>query len=354
MRQALILIVCCALATGCIATHRSNTAWLDEKVHVGLLEVPPFSDALYEEFPDFAFSTAASLAVKAAGAALKWEASKYVQDSTGRLEEASLGKRIRREGPEGYVLLNEVGGPIIPVAYITVLRYITPKRDSGILESMWRTLLWFERPTQLESLNHDFIEDVVRRVRGYNAGAMYQRKWETIQSAFGLDKIPENSFVGFVAVLQITAAPPMIGKKDGYSNYRIELLDYRYSSLKSKNLSWIRVPFTNWEETKSVLTVSLQGPKADMRLIGNQYEGKADFEVQWNRKLSSDNKPSEWVNKDERALGKSLARSTPIHTYDFRNFGVSIKLSEAGSLKEGFESASTKIIETDLKKLLKQ
>ena len=356
MYRSLILLVCVPFMTGCIATHRSNTAWFDEKVYVGILEAPPIARAEGQDFIDSALGFAATLALKGAEAALKWEASKYVQDSTGDLKEANLGNLTHFEIPEGWVLSNHGGGADVPSAYITILRSVTPKSHLGFWESVWRTLFWFERPTQLEILNDDFVAKLIARVKKYNHNLM-KREDDTIRKAFGLpEKITDESFLSFAAVLQITPTAPLVGHH--YPNYRIELLDYRYSSLKAKNLSWVRVPFTGWEETKSVLTVSLKGSKADMRLMGGQYEGKADFEVQWNRELSSDKKASEWVNQDALVVGegkgKPLAKSPPIRTYDLRNFGVSIKLSEAGSLKEAFESASKKVTEIDVEKLLKK
>lgn len=357
MHLAFVIILCSVAMTGCVSTHRSNTAWFDEKVHVGILKAPPAARIQEEPFIDSAIGVAASLAIKAAAAALKWEASKYVQDSTGVLKEANIGDLTSLQGQEGWVLSNHGRGTSVPSAYITALRYVTPKSDLGFWESIWRTLFWFERPTQLETLNDDFVAELVRRVKSYNSSLMDLQKPEadgTIREAFGLDKTPEKSFLGFAAIFQITPTTPLVGQTDGYPNYRIELLDYRYSALKAKNLSWVRVPFTDWEETKSILAVSLYGPKADMRMSGNQYEGKAEFEVQWNRELSADNKASQWANGNPTAIGKPLAQSPPIHSYDFRNFGVSIKLSEAGSLKEAFESASKKVAEIDAKQLLKK
>ncbi len=353
MCRSLILLVCISFMTGCIATHRSNTAWFEENVHVGILEAPPITRTEGQDFTYSALGFAASLALKGAEAALKWEASKYAQDSTGDLKEANLGNLTHLVSPEGWVLSNHGGGADVPSAYITILRTVTPKSQLGFWESVWRTLFWFERPTQLEILNDDFVGKLIARVKKYNHNLM-QRDDDTIRKAFGLEKITGESFLSFAAVLQITPTAPLVGHH--YPNYRIELLDYRYSSLKAKNLSWVRVPFTGWEETKSILTVSLKGSKADMRLMGNQYEGKADFEVQWNRELSSDKKASEWANQGALVVGegKPLAKSPPIHTYDFRNFGVSIKLSEAGLLKEAFESASKKVTEIDVKELLKK
>jgi len=354
MRPALILILCSVFMTGCVSTHRSNTAWFEEKVHVGMLEAPPVTRIEGEKFADSAFGMAATLAVKAAAAALKWEASKYAKDSTGELKEADLGHLTSLAGPEGWALSNHGSGAGVPAAYITVIRYVTPKSDLGFWESVWRTLFWFERPTHLEPLNNEFVKSLVKLVKSYNSSLMNSREEGTIKAAFGLGTIPENAFLGFAAVLQITPTTPLVGATDGYPNYRIELLDYRYSSLKAKNLSWVRVPFTDWETTKSVLEVSVHGPKADMRLIGNQYEAKADFEVEWNRDISSDKKESEWTNKEAMVLAKPLAKSSPIHTYDLRNFGVSIKLSEAGTLKEAFEKASEKVADIDVEKLLRK
>lgn len=328
-------------------------------MHVGILEAPPITGVQGPDVVESALGFAATLVLKGAEAALKWEASKYVQDSTGDIKEADLPKLTHFEGLDGWVLSNH-GVPVnanVPSAYITILRYVTPKSHVGFWESVWRTIFFFERPTQLESLDDDFVKDLVDRVKKYNPSFRESHE-NAIKEAFGLLKpIKDERFLGFVAVLQITPTKPLVGT-DGYPNYRIELLDYRYSALKAKNLSWVRVPFTDWEETKSVLTVSLKGPKSDMRLMGNQYEGKADFEIQWNRELSSDKKSSEWVNANaifrNNEMGKPLGKSPPIHTYDLRNFGVSIKLSEAGSLKEAFESASKKVGEIDVEKLLKK
>lgn len=354
MRQAAIVMLCSVLITGCISTHRSNTAWFEEKINVGVLEAPPVTLPQGEEFMDSAVGIAAGLAVKAAAAVVKWEGSKYVKDSSGELKEADLGNLTYLAGTDGWVLSNHGSGVGVPAAYLTVLRYVTPKCDLGFWESLWRTLLWFERPTKLEPINAAFVNDLVTRVREANSSLMRRRDESTIKKAFGLDTLPENSFVGLVAILQITPTNPMVGVSDGYPNYRVELLDYRYSSLKAKNLSWIRVPFTDWEMTKSVIEVAIRGPKADMRLIGNQYEGKADFKLEWDREISNDNKPSVWKNKDATAIGKPLAKSPPVHTYDFRNFGIAVKLSEAGTLKEAFEKASEKITDIDVEALLKK
>lgn len=353
MRQAVIVLLCSVLTTGCISTHRSNTAWFEEKINVGVLEAPPIT-LPKGEFMDSAVGIAVDLAVKAAAAAVKWEGSKYVKDSSGELKEADLGHLTHLANTDGWVLSNHGRGAGVPAAYLTVLRYVTPKCDLGFWESLWRTLLWFERPTKLESIDDAFVNSLVTRVKEANSSLMNQRDELTIKKAFGLDTLPENSSVGLVAILQITPSNPMVGASDGFPNYRIELLDYRYSSLKAKNLSWIRVPFTDWETTKSVIEVTIRGPKADMRLIGNQYEGKADFKVEWDREISDDNKPSVWKNKDATVIGKPLAKSPPIHTYDFRNFGIAVKISEAGTLKEAFEKASEKIAEIDVDALLKK
>lgn len=354
MRRTLALILCSVLTTGCISTHRSNTAWFEEKINVGMLEVPPATLPQGGAFIDSALGMAATLAVKAAAAAVKWEGSKYVKDSSGELKEANLGNLTRLDGTEGWVLSNHGGGDSVPSAYLTVLRYVTPKSDLGFWESFWRALFFFERPTKLEPLDEKFVNNLLVRVKEANSSLLKQRDDVTIKKAFGLETLPKDSFLGFVAILQITPTTPMTGATDGYPNYRIELLDYRYSSLKAKNLSWIRVPFTDWESTKSILEVAIRGPKSDMRLIGNQYEGKTEFEMEWDRDVSDENKPSVWKNKDALTLGKPLVKSPPIHTYDFRNFGVAVKLSEAGTLKEAFEKASEKIADIDVEALLKK
>ena len=353
MRPILIVILCSFLLSGCISTHRSNTAWYEEKVHVGVLEAPPVSRVAGGAFVDSALGMAASLAVKAAAAAIKWEADKYVKDSTGEIKEANLGNLSSRSGDEGWVLSNHGSGSGIPSAYITILRYVAPKSDLGFWESFWRTLFWFERPTHLEPLSAEFVDALVGRVKTYNQSLMALREVAKIKAAFGLDTIPQNSFLGFAGVLQITPTDPLTGNTDGYPNYRIELLDYRYSALKAKNLSWVRVPFTDWEKTRSALEVSLRGPRADTRLAGNQYEAKADFELTWDRGLSGDKQPSEWANKHAHEMGKPLAQSPPMHTYDLRNFGVSIKLSEACTIKEALENASKKVADIDVEALLK-
>ncbi|MCS6316227.1 MAG: hypothetical protein H8K05_00275 [Nitrospira sp.] len=321
---------------------------------MGILEAPPVSRTQGKELVDSALGMAATLAVKAAAAAIKWEADKYVKESTGELKEAKLGNLSSRAGDEGWVLSNHGSGLGVPSAYITVIRYVTPKRELGFWESVWRTFFWFERPTHLEPVTENFVDELVQRVKTYNQSLMARREDATIKAAFGLGTIPQNSFLGFAAVLQITPAAPLAGKTDGYPNYRIELLDYRYSALKAKNLSWIRVPFNDWEKTKSALEVTLRGPRADMRLDGNQYEAKVDFELTWNRELSGDKLASEWANKNAHELEKPLGQSPPIHTYDFRNFGVSIKLSEACTIKEALENASKKVADIDVEDLLKQ
>lgn len=97
------------------------------------------------------------------------------------------------------------------------------------------------------------------------------------------------------------------------------------------------MPFTDWETTKSVLEVAIRGPKADMRLIA-----AISMKVKQSLRRSGIETLATKTSLQYGRLGKPLAKSPPIHTYDFRNFSVAVKLSEAGTLKEAFEKASEK------------
>ena len=41
MSKSIALCLCVMTTTGCIATHRSNTDWYEETMHVGIINKPP-------------------------------------------------------------------------------------------------------------------------------------------------------------------------------------------------------------------------------------------------------------------------------------------------------------------------
>lgn len=347
----LVCILLSVLLAGCIATPRSNTARYDEKVQIGLLEVGRASPKAVEAtFPDIAIAIGKAI--------LEWEGSKYEQVSTGELRESHLSDYVIPDKSEGWVLkpvLRSNAGERAAIAYITVLRTLKEKKGIDCLEQLGLWLTWFERPTNLEPLDEGMKSGLVERVHAWDS-RLPERE---VEKAFGFSPVdPPDPYFGFAALFQIVPTIPVVG--DGNcANFRIELVDYRYSALKAKNLSWIRVPFTDWETTKSVIAVSLRGPQNDVRFGGRQYEATAEFDLQWDREKSSDNKPSEWKNpslEGSRGDGTnhlwkcgqsggaaSLSKSPPIRAFDFRNIGVTVKLSEAGPLKKAFEQASEKI-----------
>lgn len=342
MYRSLTLLICISVMTGCIATHRSNTAWHEETTRVGIIKLSP--DPEVKGFVLLPF--VGEMAIRAAAAALKWESSKYVKESAGELKEGSFGSLSLPAGPEGWAIEDRGGKDIPSSAYITIIRSVKPKSELGFWESLWRTTMWFERPTKLEPLDDGFITNLVSRVQTCDSKVQP----DAILEAYGLKQKPNDTFLGFVALLQITPTEPQI-PNGRYPNYRVELVDYRYSSLKAKNLSWIRVPFTDWEETKSVFTLSFLGPKSDIRLLGGQYNPTTEFEVKWDREISSNAEESKWSNLAKKPCSAPLQKSPPVRAYDFRNIGIAFKLSEAGTLKEAFEKAAEKVGDLDPEKV---
>lgn len=346
MYRSLTLLVCVLLMTGCIATHRSNTAWHEETTQVGIISKPsPGPEVQGFTLPP----VVAEMIIRAAAAALKWESDKYVKESAGELKEGSFGTLSIPVGQEGWAIEKRGSEHSPSSAYITIIRSMKLKSDLGFWESLWRTIMWFERPTKLEPLDDGFIRDLVRRVQTCDC----EVQDGAILEAYGLKQKPNDTFLGFVALLRITPTEPQI-PNGRYPNYRIELVDYRYSSLKAKNLSWIRVPFTDWEETKSVLTLSFLGPKSDIRLLGGQYNPTTEFEVKWDREVSSNAEESKWANTAMNPCGTPLQKSPPIRAYDFHNIGIAFKLSEAGTLKEAFEKAAEKVGDLDPEKVFEK
>lgn len=344
MYRSLTLLVCISLMTGCIATHRSNTAWHEETTRVGIMLKPsPPTDAKSLAAP---IALVGEIAIRVAAAALKWESSKYVKESVGELKEGSFGTLSIPAGYDGWAIEDRGSKDSPSSAYVTIIRSVKPKSELGFWESLWRTIMWFERPTKLEPLDAVFRTNLVNRVQACDSNVPD----DVIHEAYGLKDIPEDTFLGFVALLQITQTQPEISTRR-HPNYRIELVDYRYSSLKAKNLSWIRVPFTDWEETKSVFTLSFLGPKADIRLLGGQYNPTTEFEVKWDRENSSSAGKSKWSNLAPKPCSAALQKSPPVRAYDFRNIGIAFKLSEAGTLKEAFEKAAEKVGDLDPEKV---
>ena len=344
MSKFIALCLCVMTTTGCIATHRSNTDWYEETTHVGIINKPPPRPKAEGVVPA-PLVFAGELALKAAAAAFKWEGSKYVKDSSGELREGSFDA-FSPIASETWGIEPRGGIDSPASAYIAVMRSVRPKEKLGFWESVWRGIVWFERPTKLEPLDENAKQELVRRVQACDSDLARVGKDE-ILAAFGLDKPQKDTSIGFLGLLQLTPTKPHARDGARYLNYRIELVDYRYSSLKAKNLSWIRVPFTDWEKTKSVLTMTLLGPKSDMHLLGNQYTATTEFEVKWDREKSSGKIKSEWNNTKSKPCTEPLQKSPPIRAYDLRNVGIAFKLSEAGTLKEAFEKAAEKVGDLD-------
>lgn len=362
--RIITLLSCLPVVTGCIATHRSNTAWLEEATHVGIL-YPQEQERVGQTRFSGGMTIAADAAVWALSEVLKWEAGKYLNDSKGKRPEANLlhSDKATATSPrgEGWTLPKSRD----PLVYITFIRTVHPKKDTSFWESFWKTLLWYERPTGLEPLNSAAIDDLVRRVQACTKlTADFETTWPKIIEAYGLgNDVKQGSYLGFMALLQIKPTEPHDTAGNSL-NYRIELVDYRYSSLKAKNLSWIRIPFTDWEDTKSLLKITLQGPKEDSRFPNGQYSPSTEFTVNWDRKLSGNIQPSKWVNDtchskdtmpDPWSQSQSpLDTSLPFKAFDLRNINIYLQLVEAGSLKDAFELASKKAGDIDAKKLLKK
>jgi hypothetical protein len=65
---------------------------------------------------------------------------------------------------------------------------------------------------------------------------------------------------------------------------------YSYPYLKAKN-SAIPVPFTDIDDTKSVLQIGVKGPQGSIGYAGGQYSAEGATKLKWNR-----NRPSiDWV-----------------------------------------------------------
>ncbi|MGJ8696967.1 MAG: hypothetical protein ACSHYF_11660 [Verrucomicrobiaceae bacterium] len=66
------------------------------------------------------------------------------------------------------------------------------------------------------------------------------------------------------------------------SAYSVNLIAYSYPYLKAKN-SAIPVPFTDFDDTKSVLQIGVKGPQGSIGYDGGQYSAEGATKLEWKR-----------------------------------------------------------------------
>jgi hypothetical protein len=338
-----ITLICSLLILTNCATHRSHTSQLTEEVTVSLTQALPSMEA--EGFEPLVL--AGTVAVKVLAEAVKWEAKKYTDESVGLLEKRKI-HFVPTDDRKGYV-----NGPF----YIGVLRTVRSEEEEGTwYEEAWDWLTSWDEPSKLEQIvvpppEPTAITSIFPKLKEGDCaksllGSAYNRP--TLRVLLPADERPDQ-FLGMAALLRIVPSeiyPTPFTQEPAVANiqaFRIELLGYRYSALKAKNLRF-PIPFTNWNQTDSVLRVAIKGPIADRTYSGNAFEGSADFKIVWDRDKSKKGDPSLW-----QWSCKPVQSSSAIQVPFLNEISIEAKIVESSSLKEVLEKASEKVKEIKIK-----
>lgn len=329
-------IVLLLLSIGC-ASDRSNTRALKDTTAVYYLDIPTGA-AVQDQGLDAVALGAAELAlelgIKAAKALIKMEAEKYTETYAARGHfvvkglKADPGDHLRPQvmSDAGLILLVR-----------TVHDEDAPKADEETPTSPVR-----ERPL--------FDADVRQRLAESIAKSLLQRgiKANANGIAAVLGKAAKLNAKGKdVSTLGLCAAFVLVPRPGGKS-LELQLLGSDYPLLKAKNLS-CSLPFVDWEKTKTLCTLVLQGPHSDSHYVSGHYGSTVSFELKWPR----DPKDYQgWVGLDaphEQLAMKS--RSVPLAVPHYSNeFNLTATVLESSDLKEKLEELAEKVgeIEVDL------
>lgn len=340
---------------GCVAMHRSNTAEYDEHMKVSLAAVVPARDIRPKGFVP-AVPIAIEIGKQAASAVLNWEAGKYTQEAVKTVDHIAI--------PPGS--LTDSGGlwELTQPLYLLIVRTVSPKLVTGLWNNFVYDLTWFDHPSRLEEINRSLVTEIGTTL----AASDSKLTPEVIYQMLGAspDDHPKDHSLGFVALLKLVASTGNATRIDGSGNLtttehldgtaKLQLLAYRYSALKAKNLGWIRIPFVDWHKTTSVLTVSFKGPLADRHFSDQRQAATASFEVTWDRENASCDFPSSTQTWNE---GKSCVvlrtppikdrESTAIRLAPWKDISIEASIAESNSLKEVWENLSKRTKEIDIK-----
>lgn len=126
--------------------------------------------------------------------------------------------------------------------------------------------------------------------------------------------------------------------------FELQLMGYEYTATKAKNLSF-KFPWTSFHDTKSVLSVALQGPQAYPLASGKQFSATGSFRVKWDRKLAKDNRGPKWVELPKEAM---KYRSGPIAVPATQDFLLTVSLVESSDLTKALKGAAKEISELEI------
>ncbi len=340
---------------GCVAMHRSNTVEYDEHMKVSLVAVvPPEGKQPQGILP--IVPMVIGLAKEAASAVLNWEAGKYTQEAVKTVDHIAVP-------PEKLTVLDGLWELKEPL-YLLIVRTVSRKPVEGFWNNLFDRLTWFDHPSELEEMNADLVKDIGDTLsvcdENLTSAVIYRMLGASPKS------IPQNPrhSLGFVALLRIVPSKgtattiDSLGKVTTTQNpdgtAKLQLLAYRYSALKAKNLGWMRVPFVDWHKTSSVLTISIKGPLAERQFSDQRQVATTSFEVTWDRDHASANLPSTgtWSGGEEKKCGElavPLKESAAIRLGAWRDISIEASIAESNSLKEVWEGLSKRVKEIEVK-----
>jgi hypothetical protein len=339
---------------GCVAMHRSNTAEYDEHMKVSLVAVVPREIQPKGLVP--AVAIAIAIGKEAASAVLNWEAGKYTQEAVKTVDHIAI--------PPGN--LTDSGGlwELTQPLYLLIVRTVSPKPITGFWNNLVYGLTWFDHPSRLEEINKSLVTEIGTTL----AASDSKLTPEVIYQMLGAspDDHPKDHSLGFVALLKLVASSGNATTIDGSGKLtptehsdgtvKLQLLAYRYSALKAKNLGWIRIPFVDWHKTSSVLTISIKGPLADKHFSNQRQVATTSFEVTWDREGASCGLPSS-TQTWNGAMSCGMLRTAPLKDKEsaairlapWNDISIEASIAESNSLKEVWENLSKRTKEIDIK-----
>ena len=315
--QPSFIIIFLLLIVGC-ATNRSHTALYEEDFQINFIE------RYKENIKSISIpgvSILKELSAIGIEKGFQWESKKYNMQYVALVNNLSFSE-ISYSKEKGQWNLDSHG-------YIAIIRTISPKTGNSFLNRIAKALRFFEAPDKLEPINSIMPTKQNSPVENKeNKNKLEKLKeiddWLTQKnffSMFGLNKAQNDKYLGLIALIRITPT--------GHGNCFLELLGYRYSSLKAKNLS---IPLFEFE-TKSVLSIEIIGPEKDQRFEGGQFKTIVNFELKWDRSKSAKGLPSEWVIPEITKRKRSL----PFRTWDMKDFAIRVVVNENSSIKKNIE-----------------
>jgi hypothetical protein len=338
------------LSSGCVAMHRSNTAEYNEHMKVSLAEVvPPTGE---RPFAGGLAAIAVELGLQAASAIFDWEAKKYSQEAAKNVDHIAIGTNLMTQLEGEW----ELSKPL----YMLVIRTISKKDVKGLWANLLDYLTWFDRPSKLETMNAILVQDIGTTLAGCDSNLTPSMIYQLI----GVDPAnpPSGHYLGFLALLRLS---PSHGEAiaigaDGkhtttsYPNgtIKIELLGYRYSALKAKNLGWIRIPFVDWHNTSSLFTVGFKGPLGDRFYSDQRQSVSTSFEVKWDREMAAAGQNSKWIwnaKNGNSCAGHPLQESASIRLVPMKDFSLKASIAESNSLRAVWEGIAKKVKDIEIK-----